>query len=159
MKGNTLEKSVNKVNLRYRLEKSSLILKVPTPIILTSNGLHAEQSTVDFTGVIQGGKYIAFDAKETKIKTRLDLKNLHKHQIDYLEMVKNLGGIVFFLVWFYEVHSKEAFIVPLSLIHKTVSSGKKSIPYKELEEASLLVPLDDYLTFLNNDEFTKKLFI
>ena len=130
---------------------------MPTPIILTKTGLHAEQSTVDYTGLLAGGKFIAFDAKETKVKTRLDLKNIQGHQIEYLKMVKSLGGLTFFSVWFYELDEKEAYIVPLSIIEEAIDSGKKSIPYSEIKEGSILTPIEDYLSFIKNERF-KELF-
>lgn len=75
-----------------------MILKVPTPMQITNRGVIPQKSTVDFIGLLKGGRYIAFDAKETKVKTRLDLSNIHQHQLTFLTLVQNLGGICFFLV-------------------------------------------------------------
>jgi recombination protein U len=75
---------------------------------ITNKGVIPQPSTVDFVGLLDGGKFIAFDAKQTKIKTRLPIKNIHQHQLDYLKIVQNLGGITFFLVWFTELSEEEA---------------------------------------------------
>jgi recombination protein U len=96
--GRELEKRANKLNLKKRLNKEALILQIPVPIIMTKNGIVPKQSTVDFAGLIKGGKFIAFDAKETKVKTRFDLSNIHQHQLEYLMMVRELGGLAFFLI-------------------------------------------------------------
>ncbi|MBC8436913.1 Holliday junction resolvase RecU [bacterium] len=116
MKINQLEKRANKANLNYRRAKDALILKVPTPIIYTAKGLIAKPSTVDYTGVVEGGQFLAFDAKETKIKTSFPLANIHDHQLQYLEYVEDLGGIAFFLIHFKELYTDQAFITPLEIV-------------------------------------------
>tara|TARA_Y100000310_G_C20195020_1_gene584249 strand:- start:156 stop:515 length:360 start_codon:yes stop_codon:yes gene_type:complete len=118
MKTNQLEKRANKANLQYRKAKDALILKVPVPILYTSKGLIAQQSTVDYTGLIKGGRFIAFDAKETKSKTSFPLANIHDHQLNYLEIVEELGGIGFFLIHFTQLYEDQAFVTPLSIIKK-----------------------------------------
>lgn len=96
--GKELEKRANKHNLQNRLRKQALILQIPVPLVMTKKGVIPKQSTVDFAGLLAGGKFIAFDAKETKVKTRFDLSNIHQHQLEYLMMVKELKGIAFFLI-------------------------------------------------------------
>lgn len=98
LRGKELEKIAEKVNLQQRLDKQSLILKVPTPLVMTNKGIIPKPSTVDFVGLLDGGKFIAFDAKETKVTTRFDLKNIKAHQLEYLQFVKDLGGLAFFLI-------------------------------------------------------------
>lgn len=155
---NELEKIAETRNKAGKLDGTSLILKIPVPIVMTATGLQPMPSTVDFVGLVQGGKFIAFDAKQTIIKTRFDLKNIHAHQLEYLRLVRNLGGLSFFLIWFKEVSATEGFIVPLSVIEKFWDSERSSVPYKEIEENSIKVPLNDYLTFLNDDNAISKLF-
>lgn len=115
-KTNELEKKASKANLISRKAKESLILKVPVPILYTAKGMVVQQSTVDYTGVLKGGKFIAFDAKETQSKTSFPLSNIHDHQLKYLEMVEDLGGIAFFLIHFKKLHKDSAFITPISLV-------------------------------------------
>lgn len=83
---------------------------------ITNRGIVPQPSTVDFVGLLQGGKFIAFDAKQTKVKTRLDLGNIQQHQLDYLKAVQRLGGITFFLVWFTSLSKDKAWIVPTGLV-------------------------------------------
>ena len=66
LKGSELEKYANKANYGYRKIKKAWILKIPVPILYTKKGMVAQQSTVDFAGLVNGGQFIAFDAKETK---------------------------------------------------------------------------------------------
>jgi recombination protein U len=110
---NQLEKRLNRVNGKYNKKKKTVIYKVPTPIIPTKKGLIAQSSTVDYVGIIEGGKFLAFDAKETSIKTRFPIKNVKRHQVEYLDRVEQLGGIAFFYVHFKKVHKDQAFLTPV----------------------------------------------
>jgi len=118
LKVNELEKKANKTNLRYRKLKQALILKVPTPILYTRKGLVAQQSTVDYTGLMKGGQFIAFDAKETQSKTSFPLANIHQHQLTYLELVEELGGQAFFLIHFKKLTTTQAYITPIPLVSR-----------------------------------------
>ena len=118
MRGSELEKKANKANLKYRKRKEALILKVPVPILYTAKGLVVQQSTVDYTGLVKGGKFLAFDAKETQNKTSFPLRNIHEHQLNYLELVEELGGVAFFLIHFKKLHKDSAYVTPLSIVKK-----------------------------------------
>ena len=144
-KVNELEKKANAVNLQYRKLKKALILKVPVPILMTAKGLVAQQSTVDYTGLIAGGSFLAFDAKETQSKTSFPLANIHQHQLIYLEYVKELGGISFFMIHFKFVHETKAFITPISLVQKYwYGNERKSIPLGDFKE-EWLTEIDAYI--------------
>lgn len=145
MTGNELEKRATRQNILYRKDERALILKVEIPIILTSKGLVAKQSTVDYTGLIKGGKAIAFDAKETLSKTSFPLSNIKDHQLHYLSFHRKLGGIAFFLIHFKKLYENKAFIVPISLIEKYWNStGRKSIPIKDFKQ-EWLIDIEHYL--------------
>ena len=148
-RGTELEKAVIEVNLRYRKEKAALILKKETPIIVTSRGAIPMQSTVDFDGLMAGGKFIAFDAKETEQLSRFPLKNIKSHQTAYLKFVESLGGIAFFLIHFKKIN--KLFRVPVSLIVSYSNQNEKSIPLKILEDNSKTVIIEDYLEGLHYD--------
>ena len=145
LKGNELEKNANKANLSYKKDNKALILKIPVPILYTQKGLVAQQSTVDFAGLINGGQFIAFDAKETKSKTSFPLSNIHQHQLNYLELVDKLGGLAFFMIHFKSVHADKAYITPLDLVRFYWYGGsRKSIPIKDFEDSWLIEP-NNYL--------------
>lgn len=143
--GNQLEKRITRQNILYRKSDKALILKVEVPIILTSKGLVAKQSTVDYTGTLNGGKSIAFDAKECKSKTSFPLSNIEGHQLAYLNFQQKLKGIAFFLIHFKTLHENEAFVTPLSLINKYYNKdGRKSIPIKDFNP-DWLISIESYL--------------
>ena len=135
-KTNELEKRANKANLNYRKAKRALIQKVPTPILYTRKGLIAQQSTVDYTGILSPkGRGIAFDAKETKNKTSFPLANIHEHQLNFLKLFENMGGIVFFLIHFKSLYKDKAFITPISLVEKYWDGEeRKSIPLGDFKK-------------------------
>jgi recombination protein U len=144
-RGSDLEKRVNKANTLYKKEKSALIMKVAVPILYTRKGMVATSSTVDYTGVLNGGRFLAMDAKETQSKTSFALKNIHQHQLTYLQYVRDLGGIAFFLIHFKKVHSDKAYIVPIEKVEEYQVEGmRKSIPIKEFLP-EWLVDIDNYL--------------
>ena len=146
LKGNELEKQASKANLSYKKDNKALILKIPVPILYTQKGLVAQQSTVDFAGLVDCGQFIAFDAKETKSKTSFPLSNIHQHQLTYLELVDALGGLAFFLVHFKSVHADKAYVTPLDLVRFYWHGGsRKSIPLKDFKEEWLIEP-NNYLS-------------
>jgi len=152
MSYNELEKSAEKVNLQYRKDHKALILKVPVPILVTPKGLIAQSSTVDYTGLIKGGQFLAFDAKETESKTSFPLSNIHQHQLTYLQIVEALGGIAFFLVHFKKVYEDQAFITPIPVVtdYWEGKMGRKSIPFKAFKK-EWLVNINNYLINFIND--------
>lgn len=123
---------------------------------MTARGAVVGQSTVDFVGIIKGGLFVAYDAKETAIKTRFPLGNIHQHQIDYLRVIKKLGGIAFFMIQFTSLHD-DVFIVHLDTImeawnNKDKPGGKKSIPYDVIAKESKLIDPKTYITELLKPE-------
>ena len=143
-KGSELEKAINKTNLMYRKDKTALILKVPVPIIYTATGMKAQTSTVDYTGLINSGIHVAFDAKECENKTSFPLKNIHDHQLLYLQLVKDLHGLAFFAMWFKKLQD-QIYIVPISLVQKYWSgTQRKSIPITDFQK-HWLTPVNNYI--------------
>lgn len=101
-RGNMLEEWVMYANNGYLNKGIARIDKIPTPTVVNPNKGYAyykSKSTVDFIGFINNGPGIAFDCKETGL-SRLPLKLVHQHQIDYLKDIHNLGHKAFILVYF-----------------------------------------------------------
>lgn len=148
---NELEKRAHKCNNTYRKKNEALILKIPVPIIMTAKGLVPTQSTVDFAGLIKGGRFIAYDAKETQSKTSFPLSNLKQHQVEYLKLVDELGGIAFFLIHFKKVYPDQAFVTPMKLIkYYWYERPRQSIPIADFNK-EWLTNVDDYLpTIIEN---------
>ncbi|WP_277680373.1 Holliday junction resolvase RecU [Gracilibacillus dipsosauri] len=162
-RGMAFENLINHSNKIYALKGRAIINKRPTPVkVLKSKGtqvlkgFYESKSTVDYDGVYRG-KAIYFEAKSTKVSTRFDLDNIHKHQIDYMHQTQKLGAICFFLIEFRGTH--EVYLVPFDFIHHYAVNadrgGRKSIPKDDfnyysvgLVESKNGVPLD-YLSLVD----------
>ena len=135
-RGMSFENDINISNEYYREKDICLITKRPTPINVVkvdySKGAkitHAyfeEQSTTDYNGVYKG-RYIDFEAKNTKNKTSFPLNNITKHQIEHLKKVIKHGGIAFFIIQF-ELLDKVFIIDASYVIHFYENEERKSIP-------------------------------
>jgi len=116
-RGTNLENDINQSNKYYIDSKKAFIYKKPTPIkiskvdyptktnkvgkIVIKEAYFDSPSTTDYNGIYKG-KYIDFEAKETKNKTSFPLENIHKHQIEHLKNITESGGIGFIIVRFTE---------------------------------------------------------
>ncbi|MED1014257.1 Holliday junction resolvase RecU, partial [Bacillus mycoides] len=155
-------------NEMYQRGRVALINKRPTPVKVlkmvygrVKDGYYESKSTVDYDGVYKG-RAIAFEAKSTNEINRFDLKNIARHQLDYLEKAEKMGAICFFLIGFSK--DKSVFLVPLSVIQAYVRmsqqpKGKKSIPradfdiYGYLADQTERAPVD-YLQYIDEQGFT-----
>ena len=152
---NDLEDRIKKANLVYRKTRKAVIQKLEVPIRMTSQGLVATLSTVDFYGVYlkmnrkkKIGVPIAFEAKETESRTSFPLVNIHQHQLEYLKLWIDVGGTGFFLIHFKKLYPDQAFVTPVELVDKYWQNpdGRKSIPLSDFDTAWLL-DIDDYLKY------------
>ena len=86
-RGMDLETSINMANKFYSEQEIAFIYKKTTPIGIVETGYEnnnyiikkayfKEPSTLDYNGLYKG-KYIEFEAKETKNKTSFPLSNIH----------------------------------------------------------------------------------
>lgn len=153
-RGDVLEELIVMTNEYYNENGFARVDKISTPVkVIELNersqitlGYYEKKSTVDFIGIAQGIG-LCFDAKETNLLS-IPLSNIHSHQLKYMQDFAKHGGLAFLIVHF--KRSDDYFLVPLELIEKIVSSGKrKSIPYQAMKEA---IPIgffqDHYLNYL-----------
>jgi len=135
-RGMDLEADINLSNEYYKNTKRALITKRPTPINVVkvdyekgariTDAYFEKQSTTDYNGVYKG-KYLDFEAKTTNNKTSFPLNNISLHQIEHLEMVKNMGGYCFFIVQFSALN--KVFLIDARVIIDFHQKQKrKSIP-------------------------------
>jgi len=149
LRGKTLEKRINGVNLKYRSLGVAVIYNLPLPVAVTSSGPIPISTPTDYIGCILGGRGLAFDAKETTSKTSFPLANIHDHQINFLSLFEKVGGMGGFLIWFKEIDDNEAYFVPASFIKNFMETNtRKSIPYKSFKKC-WKVQITDYLNLLN----------
>ena len=106
LRGSVFEEMINKTISEYRLKKLALIQKIPTPIVpmKMDNEGHItlayfdKKSTVDYIGNVQEIP-VCFDAKECKTD-KFPLRNIHKHQVEFMKDWETQGGISFLLIYF-----------------------------------------------------------
>ena len=163
-RGMNLENDLNITNEYYRNMDKAYVYKKPTPVkivkvdyqsrnLATINEAYfVEPSTTDYNGIYKG-KYIDFEAKETKSKTSFALDNIHPHQIKHLRNIMRHNGIAFLIVRFtnlddtYLLMAKEFF----DFID---NSSRKSIPLSYFQEKAYLIknklqPRVDYLEIID----------
>lgn len=167
-RGMSFEEDINLSNEYYNEKNICLITKRPTPINIVkvdytrgakiTNAYFEKQSTTDFNGVYKG-RYIDFEAKNTKNKSSFPLANIPLQQIDHLKRVIAHGGIAFFLIQFES--RGEVYLLDASFVINFYEHGeRKSIPYEVfLKEGELITqglrPRLDYIQAINKKYFKK----
>lgn len=148
-RGMFLENDVNESNSYYRECKRALIYKKPTPVQVVRvdypsrnkakivEAYYRTPSTTDYNGVYKG-KYIDFEAKETKNKVQFPISMIHSHQIEHLKNVHYHGGIGFFIIRF-NAHDKTYLVDAQELISKIETTSKSFIPYSWFEENGIVI--------------------
>lgn len=166
-RGMTLENDLTASN-RYYLENDiAIIYKKPTPLTICKVDYPSRMeavvkeayfkipSTTDYNGIYKG-KYIDFEAKETKGKS-FPLSNIHNHQILHLQKVEKHGGISFLIVRF----TKEdlTFLLETKFLTKFLEEEtRKSIPLSYFQTYGFLVanqynPIVPYLKIVDQIYF------
>jgi len=138
-RGKRLEDLIEYSNTIYKQKGQALIDKVPTPWSVSYDrktkrvyrAFPQKKGTVDFIG-ISHGRSIAFDAKNTNIRTSFPLKNVEEHQLNYLINHQDQGGISFIIVSF--AKHNEHYILMIDDLKRwwdgQFNGGRKSIPYE-----------------------------
>ena len=149
-RGMSLEEDINLSNEYYRDMGIALITKRPTPINIVrvdyskgariTDAYFEKQSTTDYNGVYKG-KYIDFEAKNTKSETSFPLSNISEHQIVHLRNVIKHGGIAFFIICF-QIKNEVYLLDASFVIEFYEKGGRKSIPYSVFKEKGVLIKQD-----------------
>lgn len=162
-RGMDLENELNETNNYYLINNIAIIYKKPTPITITKvhypsrneavikEAYFKTPSTTDYNGIYKG-KYIDFEAKETKNKS-FPLANIHKHQIEHLQKIEEHGGISFLIVRF-TLKNTTFLLETKHLINFLNNSTKKSIPFEYFEQNGYIIkdkfnPRVDYLSIVD----------
>ncbi|MEE0967303.1 MAG: Holliday junction resolvase RecU [Bacilli bacterium] len=164
-RGMSLEEDIGLSNEYYLINDIAVIYKKPTPVQIVKvdypkrsaakivEAYYQKPSTTDYNGIYKG-KYIDFEAKETKSDT-FPFANIFKHQIDHLKKVIDQGGIAFVIIAF--THRNEVYLIDAShMIDAYYHSNRKSITYETIKEKGHLIrqgfnPRLSYLEII--DEF------
>jgi recombination protein U len=153
-RGMTLEEDLNETNTYYLDRGIAVIHKKPTPVQIVNvdyprrsaavikEAYFKQASTTDYNGVYKG-KYIDFEAKETKFSTSFPLKNFHEHQIVHMKSVLDQGGICFVILRFST--EEEVFLLEASHLlafwDRMKSGGRKSITKEEIADSGHQIPI------------------
>lgn len=138
-RGMSFEASINATNDYYLTRQIAVIHKKPTPVQIVKvdypkrsrakivEAYFRQASTTDYSGVYKG-LYIDFEAKETRQKTSMPMKNFHPHQIEHMRHVLEQDGICFVLLHFSLL--KETYFLPAQYLidFYQIDGGKKSMP-------------------------------
>ncbi|MDQ0161576.1 Holliday junction resolvase RecU [Bacillus alveayuensis] len=153
-RGMTLEEDLNETNQYYRDKGIAVIHKKPTPVQIVSvdypkrsaavikEAYFKQASTTDYNGVYNG-KYIDFEAKETRSTTSFPLQNIHEHQVKHMEAVLKQNGICFLIIRFANAN-EIYFLEAEKLLHfwaRKQNGGRKSISKAEIETYGYKIPL------------------
>lgn len=147
-RGMTLETDINNSNNYYLENNIALIYKKPTPIKVVQveypknkikEAYFNEPSTLDYNGIYLG-KYLEFDAKETKSKTSFPLSNIHKHQLEHIKKVIYFKGIAFLIVRFTSLN-QNYLLLGSDLLNFINDTTRKSIPLEYFEKYGYLIEI------------------
>ena len=164
-RGMGLEEDLNSTNKYYLDTNKAVIYKKPTPITINKVDYKSRcdaviteahfltPSTTDYNGIYKG-KYIDFEAKETKNKTSFPLSNIHKHQIEHLRSIIKHGGIAFLIVRFI-TYNKTYYLDAKELMSFLDNNERKSIPIEFFEQKGYIIPDKynprvDYIKVIDN---------
>ena len=167
-RGMSLEQEINASNKYYLAKGIAVVHKKPIPIQIVNvdypkrsaavikEAYFKTPSTTDYNGVYNG-KYIDFEAKETKNKNSFPLKNFHPHQVRHMKACVKQGGIRFTLIKF--TLSEEIFLLPAHVLFDfwdNQDKGRKSIPKNIIDKEGFEInyeinPIIPYLKAV--DEF------
>ena len=166
-RGMNLENDINDSNTYYRECNRALIYKKPTPIQVVKvdypSRMHAKiseayykvPSTTDYNGIYRG-RYIDFEAKETKAKTSFTFQNIHPHQMDHLEKVMEHGGIAFLIIRFASFN--ETYLIDAKIVIEALSTlERRSIPYTFIKENGHIIQ-ESYLPRLKYLDVVDKIY-
>lgn len=164
-RGMFLENIINETNSYYVSTDKALIFKKPTPIkiinvsypnnkAVINKAVFDHISTLDYNGLYRG-KYIEFDAKETKNKISFPLSNIKEHQLNHIENVLRHQGIAFLIIFmcneFYLFKGE-------TLIDFIKNNSRKSIPFEFIKKNGYkinekFIPRLDYLKIVDEIYF------
>ena len=147
-RGMNLEEDINLTNEYYLSHDIAVIHKKPTPIQIVKvsyperssakivEAYFRTPSTTDYNGIYKG-KYIDFEAKETKTLS-FPFTNISLHQINHLDKVIHHGGIAFLIIAFTKVN--EVYLLDASfMVEAYRKNDRKSLRYETIKEKGHLI--------------------
>ena len=153
--GMSFESAINATNDYYLSRGLAVIHKKPTPVQIVKvdypkrsrakivEAYFRQASTTDYSGVYKG-YYIDFEAKETRQKTAMPMKNFHAHQIEHMSQVISQDGICFVLLHFSTL--KETYLLPAKdlIAFYQIDKGTKSMPLDYIKKRGYAIAESAY---------------
>ena len=149
-RGMSLEEDISLSNDYYLSSDKAVIYKKPTPVQIVKvdypkreaakivEAYYKVPSTTDYNGIYKG-KYIDFEAKETKVQS-FPFANISEHQIKHLERVQAHGGIAFVIIAFTTIN--EVYLIDASyIIHDYYHGTRKSMTYEKIKTYGHIIPM------------------
>ncbi|MFD2704479.1 Holliday junction resolvase RecU [Salibacterium lacus] len=169
-RGMTLEQDLNDTNQYYRSTGRAVIHKKPTPVQIVhvdypkrsaakiTEAYFKQPSTTDYNGIYRG-RYIDFEAKETRNKTSFPFGNIHAHQMDHMSEVLRHEGIAFLIIRFTLLEETYLYDAARFIEWYFGQKERKSIPLPDIRENGHLIPLQyspriDYLDIIDRIYFS-----
>lgn len=167
-RGMSLENDINLSNEYYLLNDIGIIHKKPTPITINRVEYPSRKdavikeahfkipSTTDYNGIYKG-KYIDFEAKETKNDKGFPLINIHEHQLKHLENIVKHGGIGFIIIRFTKYN--KTYLIDINPFMEYVNQKKRSsVSLDYIEKNGYIIrekfnPRLDYLSVVDEVYF------
>lgn len=156
-RGMHLEKILNDSNTFYLNKDKCIIYKKPTPIkvlnvsypsrktTVINKAVFEGVSTLDYNGIYKG-RYIEFDAKETKSKTSFPLANIKEHQINHIKNILRHKGIIFLII---SMNNDYYLLDGKTLLNFIEENDRKSMPFEYISKLPKIkegyMPRLDYL--------------
>lgn len=154
-RGMSFEAAINDSNQYYLAHGTAVIHKKPTPVQIVKvdypkrsrakivEAYFRQASTTDYSGVYKG-HYIDFEAKETRQKTAMPMKNFHSHQIQHMAQVLQQNGICFVLLHFSTL--KETYLLPAQELidFYQIDQGGKSMPIDYVRQNGFEIKMGGY---------------
>lgn len=149
-RGMSFEKMINETNNYYLSNGLAVIHKKPTPIQIVKvdypqrsrakivEAYFRQASTTDYSGVYKG-HYIDFEAKETRQKRSMPMKNFHAHQIEHMQQVVEQKGICFVLLHFASLSETYLLPAPYLIDFYQMDQGGKSMPLDYIKTHGYLI--------------------
>ncbi|MBF8970045.1 Holliday junction resolvase RecU [Streptococcus sp. NLN76] len=149
-RGMSFENMLNETNSYYLTKGLAVIHKKPTPVQIVRvdypqrsrakivEAYFRQASTTDYSGVYRG-YYLDFEAKETRQKTGMPLKNFHAHQIEHMGQVLEQEGICFALLHFSTL--QETYLLPAEALIRSFQDNWKSLPIEFIREHGYSISL------------------
>ncbi|SDH42313.1 Holliday junction resolvase RecU [Alteribacillus bidgolensis] len=150
-RGMSLEQDLNETNIYYQSTGQCVIHKKPTPVQIVNvdypkrsaakitEAYFKQPSTTDYNGIYRG-KYIDFEAKETRNKTSFPFNNIHVHQAEHMKAVMKHEGIAFLIIRFSKHNQTYLYDASHFSWWYFEQSDRKSIPKDDIERDGHLIP-------------------